>query len=98
MLAVSVDPRGDTPMAVRHFVAAHRLVPQFRYLMGTEKTLKPIWNDYHVASTPTSKGLVVSHTAIELLLDRSGKPRVAYDSHITAGQLIHDLQALGLKT
>ncbi len=35
VLAVSVDPKGDTPAAVRRFVAVHRLLPQFRYLTGT---------------------------------------------------------------
>jgi protein SCO1/2 len=98
VLAVSVDPRGDTPAAVRHFIAVHRLLPEFRYLTGTQKTLLPVWDKYHVASTPSAKGLLVSHTAVELLLDRTGKPRVVYDSHITAAQLVHDLNALGLKS
>jgi protein SCO1/2 len=95
VLAVSVDPKGDTPIAVRHFIAVHRLLPQFLYLTGTERTLKPIWADYHIASTPTGP-LVVSHTALELLLDRGGTPRVVYDSHVTAAAVIHDLRVLGL--
>ena len=39
MLAVSVDPKGDTPSAVRHFIAVHRLLPEFLYLTGTVKQL-----------------------------------------------------------
>src|SRR5271154_2210240 len=42
VLAVSVDPKGDTPAAVRHFIAVHRLLPQFLYLTGTTRTLEPI--------------------------------------------------------
>ena len=34
-LAASVDPKGDTPAAVRRFVAVHHLLPQFRYLSGS---------------------------------------------------------------
>ena len=96
VLAVSVDPKGDTPKAVAHFIAIHRLLPQFLYLTGTLKTLGPVWADYHIASTPTGNGLVVSHTALELLLDRTGKPQVVYDSHVTATDVVHDLHVLGL--
>lgn len=96
VLAVSVDPNGDTPSAVRHFIAVHRLLPEFLYLTGTVKELEPVWRGYHIASSQTREGLVVGHTAIELLLDRSGKPRVLYDSHVTGQEVVHDLRALGL--
>ena len=35
VLAVSVDPKGDTPAAVRKFLRVHRLPAKFRYLTGT---------------------------------------------------------------
>src|SRR5205814_9433528 len=35
VLAVSVDPKGDTPAAVKRYIAQRHLVPQFRYLLGT---------------------------------------------------------------
>lgn len=98
VLAVSVDPKGDTPAAVRHFIAVHALLPQFLYLTGSAKTLEPIWHEYHVASTGTGKALVVSHTAIEFLLDPQGQPKLIYDARITAQDLLHGLRELGLKT
>lgn len=97
VLAVSVDPRGDTPAAVAHFIAVHRLLPQFLYLTGTEKTLAPIWASYHIASEQTPEGLVVGHTALEILLNRNGQPEAIYDSTVTPEQVIHDLGVLGLK-
>ena len=96
VLAVSVDPKGDTPSAVRHFIAVHRLLPEFLYLTGTVKQLLRVWHSYHIASTQTPKGIVVGHTAIEILLDASGKPRLIYDSHVTGQEVVHDLHALGL--
>jgi protein SCO1 len=96
VFAVSVDPKGDTPPAVRHFIAVHRLLPQFRYLTGTVKQLEPVWHGYHIASTQSKKGVVVGHTAISILLDRRGKPRAIYDAHVTAAEVVHDLRALGL--
>jgi protein SCO1 len=98
VLAVSVDPKHDTPAAVDHFIAVHRLLPQFLYLTGTVPQLSKVWNDFHVASVPDKGGIVVSHTAIEFLLDRNGKPRAIYDSQLTAGELVHDLRILGLQT
>jgi protein SCO1/2 len=97
VLAVSVDPKGDTPSAVAHFIAVHRLLPQFLYLTGTAKALEPVWAGYHIASTQTGKGVVVGHTAIEILLNRSGKPQAIYDATVTPEQVLHDLRVLGLQ-
>ena len=97
VLAVSVDPRGDTRAAVAHFIAVHRLLPQFLYLTGSAKTLERVWSGYHIASTQTGNSVVVGHTAIELLLDRSGRPRALYDATVTPQQVLHDLRVLGLQ-
>src|SRR5438876_11150818 len=35
VLAVSVDPAGDTPRAVKRYIAERGLLPQFRYLIGS---------------------------------------------------------------
>jgi len=98
VLAVSVDPKHDTPAAVNHFIAVHRLLPQFLYLTGTIPQLERVWNEFHVASVPEPGGIVVGHTAIEFLLNRNGKPKAIYDSQITASELVHDLRVLGLHT
>jgi protein SCO1/2 len=42
VLAISVDPAGDTHVAVQRFVREHRLLPQFRYLTGPPTTLKTL--------------------------------------------------------
>jgi protein SCO1 len=52
VLAVSVDPKGDTPTAVKAFIRSHRLRPQFHYLTGTEKVLRSIWRAYKVQAVP----------------------------------------------
>jgi len=93
VLAISVDPKRDTPAAVRAFVRAHRLVSRFRYLTGTVKQLAPVWSGFHVAATPDGK--TVSHSAYELLVDPSGKERVLYDAQVKAADVVHDVRALG---
>jgi len=93
VLAVSVDPKGDTPAAVRNFVAEHRLAPSFHYLIGTRSELAPVWKGFHVASTG-GPNATVSHSAFEVLVDPQGKERVIYDSNVTAAQIVHDLREL----
>src|SRR5690606_18935698 len=50
VVAVSVDPAGDTPAAVRRFLARHRLEGRMRYLIGDEADLRPIWDAWYVSA------------------------------------------------
>ena len=93
VLAVSVDPRGDTPAAVRRFVRLHRLVPQFHYLIGSKTQLAPIWKAYSVTSVRRAKG-DIDHTLYTVLADGSGKARVLYDATATPADVAHDLRLL----
>jgi protein SCO1 len=95
VLAVSVDPKGDTPAAVRRFVRVHRLVPQFRYLIGSRAELRRVWHAYFVAPQPVGGGVSL-HSAYELLIDRSGRPRLSYDTRVKAADVVHDLRLLGV--
>jgi len=71
-LAITVDPKGDTPAAVRSFVHSHALRPQFHYLTGSTRALARIWRLYGV--TPLRPGGPdPDHTLYVLLLDRTGK-------------------------
>jgi protein SCO1/2 len=92
VLAVSTDPRRDTPAAARAFVRSHGLVPQFHFLVGSERALERIWNAYHVAVLPGKD--VVGHSAFVLLIDRSGRERVVYDSRVRTRDVQHDLSLL----
>jgi protein SCO1/2 len=91
VLAISVDPVGDTPKAVRRFVASHRLLPQFRYLLGSGKALRPVWQSYNVTSVRRAAG-DVDHVLYTLLVDRNGKGRVIYDATALPGEVAHDLR------
>ncbi len=94
VLAVSVDPKGDTAAAVRGFVAAHRLLPQFRYLHGSAAQLKPVWAAYHIAADPLHGTTAIGHSAFVLLVDRQGVERLLYDSSVKAGDIVHDIDTL----
>lgn len=93
VLAVSVDPKGDTPAAVRTYAKRKHLVPQFRYLIGSRTQLQPVWATYHVAAQAPSAG-VVSHVAYTVLIDPHGKERLIYDAQVKAAMVVHDLRVL----
>jgi protein SCO1/2 len=93
VLAVSVDPRGDTRAAVRRYIAQRGLLPQFRYLIGTKAELAPTWAAWHVLAIRENPERV-DHVAYTALVDPRGKERVLYDSKVTAAQVLHDLRRL----
>lgn len=93
VLAVSVDPAGDTPAAVHAYMRRLHLEPQFRYLIGFRADLRRVWTAWHVLSIQRKPGLV-DHVAYTALIDRAGKERVLYDSQVHAQQVIHDLRRL----
>lgn len=106
MLAVSVDPHGDTPQTVRAFDQAHGLTfSNWHYFIGTAQQLVPVWRAYYVGSdaaeAPSAAGKVskatpqlINHTAIVYLIDPQGRLRIALDANFTVSEFIHDVKAL----
>jgi protein SCO1 len=93
ILAVSVDPVGDTPAQVRRYVRRLRLGPQFHYLIGTKAELAPVWQGYNVATEGRPSGKIV-HSGPVFLIDQSGRPRLFYSPLQSVGVFAHDLRAL----
>ena len=93
VLAVSVDPTGDTPSAVRSYAKRLHLVPQFRYLIGTRAELRRAWAAWNVLSVRRSPDLV-DHVAYTALVDPTGKERVLYGGAVHAKDVLHDLHVL----
>jgi protein SCO1/2 len=93
VLAVSVDPKGDTPAAVKRYVAQRGLLPQFRYLIGSRAQLRPIWAAWHVLAVSQKPG-VVDHVAYTALVDPKGRMRLLYDAQVKAREVLHDLRLL----
>jgi protein SCO1/2 len=93
VLAVSVDPKGDTAQAVRAYERRMHLEPGFHFLIGTRAALRPVWAAWHVLAVDR-KPNVVDHVAYTALVDPSGKQRVLYDAQVNAQQVLHDLRLL----
>jgi protein SCO1/2 len=93
VLAVSVDPKGDTPAAVDAFVRKHHLVSQFHYLTGTAASLRRVWRAYKVSAVKPH-GPDVDHTLYTLVVDRRGKARVLFDALAKSPAVEHDVRLL----
>jgi protein SCO1 len=94
VVAVSVDPRGDTPAAVRAFAAAHRLPRGFRYGIGDRRTLQRVWRAWFV-SNEVGDPRTSTHTAVVWIVDGRGRLRGMYPGGAASpADVAHDLRAL----
>jgi len=95
VVAVSVDPRGDTPAAVRVWLRREREPAQFHYLIGSEHALAPVWRAWYaapqIAGDPQS-----AHTAIVWVVDARGRlvAKVPAGVPFDTGGLAHDVRTL----
>jgi protein SCO1 len=95
VVAVSVDPRGDTPAAVLAWLRREREPAQFHYLLGSESQLAPVWRAWYAA--PQIRGDPESaHTAIVWLVDARGRlaAKVPAGQPFDTAGLAHDVRAL----
>lgn len=94
VLAVSMDPKGDTAATAQNFSKVHKLGDYFYYLLGTHDELAPVWTSYSVdAQAATSSG-VVNHSSAIYVLDKQGRERVLLDNGFSSSQLAADLKIL----
>ena len=77
VVAVSVDPSGDTPAAVGAFLERHDLVGRMEYIIGTRKELAPLWKAWEVTAQPPGRA-VSAHSARIVLIDDEGRQVGAY--------------------
>ena len=94
-VAVSVDPEGDTAEAVRTWLDRQRLPDNFRYGIGSERELKPVWDSYYAAAQipgdPES-----THSASIWLIDGRGRIRTKFSAGfpVEPADIAHDLRLL----
>ncbi len=91
VVAVSVDPAGDTPPSAQRFLSAQQLGGRMNFLLGSDRTLQPVWREFGIE--PQKDG--GEHTAIVVLLDASGRQRIGFPlSELTPEGIAHDVRVL----
>lgn len=95
VVAVSVDPEGDDPAAVRAWLERHDLPPNFHYLLGSEQELRPTWEAYFAAPQPEATA-ASTHTASIWLVDSDGRLRTKFSGAmpVAPADIAHDLRLL----
>ncbi len=94
MLAVSIDPKGDTPAAAQTFSDVHKLTSNWHYLIGTHDQLAPVWGSYSVDAQPAINSSKVTHATAIYVIDKEGRERVFFGDDLTSNLLTADLKTL----
>jgi protein SCO1/2 len=96
VLAISTDPEGDNPAAVRKFSEAHGLLHSWHYLTGTRSRLTPIWHAYYVDAAPAGAPAPVAdrHTTVTYLIDAAGRERSLLTGALDSVDLTRDIRIL----
>ncbi|MGO9902689.1 MAG: SCO family protein [Solirubrobacteraceae bacterium] len=90
-IAVTVDPKGDTPAAVKTFLTTRGALGM-DYLIGSRAELLPVWKAWHVTVTLNSKTL--THSDVVYGITASGKLAIVLPSDFNPGQIVHDAPLL----
>jgi protein SCO1/2 len=95
IIAVSVDPRGDTPKAVAAFLARHKMTGRMQYLIGSARELAPAWKAWGVGSErDAQQPQFVNHSGLVYGISASGRRTTVYAANFTPGELAHDVPLL----
>jgi len=95
IIAVSVDPRGDTPESVASFLRAHGMLGRMQYLIGSPAQLARTWAAWSVGSTrEAGQPDLVAHSALVYGVSASGRLTTIYPSSFEPSQIVHDVPKL----
>ncbi len=95
IIAVSVDPRGDTPKTVASFLAKHEMTGRMQYLIGSASELGRVWKAWGVGSERDAKNPdIVEHSGLVYGITGSGKRTVLYSATFRPGAIAHDVPLL----
>jgi protein SCO1/2 len=94
IVAVTVDPRRDTPAAIRTFLKARGALGRMDYLLGSRAQLHRAWKAWDVAVSTGKNKLTDGHSSVIYGITASGSMAVVYPSNFTPQQIIHDVPLL----
>ncbi len=96
IIAVSVDPKGDTPAAVKSFLKQRLLTGKVRWLVGTRAQLRPVWLRYNIlAKSVPETPAIIEHVSLIYGIDARGRIRVGYPaSPLKSSWIEHDAPIL----
>jgi protein SCO1 len=98
VIAVSVDPRGDTPKAVSDFLARHQMTGRMQYLIGSAPELSKVWEAWDVGSKrDAQQPQFINHSGLIYGITASGKRLTIYASNFQPKEIVHDVPLLAAR-
>lgn len=95
VIAVSVDPRGDTPKAVASFLQRHGMTGRMQYLIGSAAELGSVWKAWGVGSErDAQQPQLVNHSGLVYGVTATGNVTTIYASNFTPQEVVHDAPLL----
>jgi protein SCO1/2 len=95
IVAVSTDPRGDTPKSVSAFLRAHDMTGHMEYLIGSRRELSAAWKRWGIVAKPDKANPeLVEHSALVYGISASGKVTTLYPSNFKPAAIAHDVPKL----
>jgi protein SCO1/2 len=95
IIAVSVDPRGDTPKTVAQFLHTHEMTGLMQYLIGSSAVLHGVWSAWDVAShSQADDPELLAHSALIYGITGHGKIAVIYPANFGPREIVHDAPLL----
>jgi len=95
VIAVSVDPRGDTPKAVASFLQRHGVAGRMQYLIGSAHELGQVWKAWGVgAEADAEQPQLVNHSGLVYGISAQGKVTTLYAASFTPKEIVHDAPLL----
>jgi protein SCO1 len=98
IIAVSVDPRGDTPNAIGAFLARHGMTGRMQYLVGSTHELAAAWQAWGVGSErDATKPEYINHSGLVYGITGSGKRLTIYAANFQPAEIAHDVPLLAVR-
>jgi protein SCO1/2 len=94
VVAVSVDPKGDTPSYVNKFIASHDMTGRMEFLLGSKRELIPVWKKYGVQVQGSPDDREVGHSAFVYGVTGKGAALALYPSNFQPKWIAHDVPLL----
>ena len=95
IVAVSTDPKGDTPKTVANFLDLHGMTGKMQYLIGSRPELEKVWSHWNIVAKPEKANPdLVEHSALIYGIAADGKVTTLYAADFKPSEVSHDVPLL----